>query len=1640
MKIYDAIDNLILDIDVDDTSYRYRVIMGDHNLTLRYSLPEHVELPVGAYCKFQETRYTLMRPEDFKKVNSRNYDYTVVFQGVEYLARIWKFRNPVDGRLKFPLTATPREHLQMFVDNMNRRDTGWSVGDCIDGTEVLINYDHDYCKDALAKMASELKTEYHFDGKRVSLCKLEVNKSTPLPLSYGRGNGFKTGVGRANSGDTLPTEILFVQGGTENIDRSKYPPLDEPRVRASSGGCLLLPRNASLQFDGDFFEDEDGFNPDIARTYASDDLGLSIRRVGGDSSMMAEDSLDCSAIYPKRVGEVSEVVRIKREGGDLFDIIDKDIPDLLNYEKYTIGDETMTIRFQTGMLAGKEFDVKYYHNATNINGVEKKGHRFEIVPQEIDGIMMPGDCFIPDVYDKYAIFHCSLPDDYINAYRGSNPVKSGAEWDMFREAVKHLYEAEQQHFTFSGTLDGLWAKKNWANIGGRIVLGGFILFSDNDFAPEGVRVRITGIKDYVNNPHSPEIELSNSIIGASVSTTLKELTAEEVNVETKHTEAIQYSRRRWRDAQETMTMLEKAMLNNFSESISPVAVRTMQMLVGDEALQFEFVGSIPSDDTTQHPPVVNHVVKWKSDTRQLECPGGIIKHLTIDIPKDLTATHKPQEYHYWPIDGFISDKLTDGAQKYYLYAKVPQAGGKGEFSLETDAKSLLSDGYYWLLMGVLGSEYGGKRNYVSLHGFSEILPGRITTERVVSSNGDSYFDMQNEAMKLGDRLEFNTKGDNNLILRGTLVQSESGQIEHIGCFRGEWNASYTYYRGDEVTYFDEKTKTTSTYRYYNDTPMAGVAPINTTYWQVIAQGSQGIPGVSPNTSFKAVAFYRINGTPPDPVGGSYASPTPTNGWSDGVPAGDEKLWMTTRIFSSDGKIPQQVSWTTPRQMTDTADFDVEFSSEENPSKPTGHPNTNPEWSNEATEDTIWMATSRMSNGEWSDWQVMRVKGENGSDGTSLTIKGTAEFHFRTRADYDAAITIAGEYYLIDYDEVLNANCVYAYSPFGKEPEFTVATNGDAFVYSKDGHLYVANGDSGWSDIGQFKGEQGNNGENAYLHIKYATSEVRGSWSANNGETPDKYIGLYSDNNIADPACTDANWDLFTWSKWEGRDGFGYEYIYKRTDTATAPATPTATSQADEYVPDGWTDDPSGVTSTYQWEWQCYRKKTDGVWGAFIGSASNNAVAALWAKYGETGATGDYTEIRYAAGNSYTNPPTFNATNLNLQLWLTSLSEVQSSGQYIWQTSARFSAAGVRKTSWTTPVRLTGLRGAQGESGKSPALVFRGDYNSDAEYIGNEYRVDAVRATVNGDSTFFVAQIGAGTFKGIAPPDANKWHPFGATFDSVATNLLLAENANIGDWFMSGGKIVSTLSSEDVIELDAKNNRIYIKSATSGGDFAAETGLGSKIELNAATGIIEARSNDPDLALSYMSPSGIFANRAGTRCVASSLGYDQRAAIVGVGNGNLSKDYDDDNRLGSETNIIAGVYGTSSNDGTATHYGGYFTNLKACGLVLNTKYVGKSPEYEILSDTDSLVIGYDDNNPTDVYLPAATREGQTIFVKHYGRGFLRFYTQGGQHIYDDSTENAPYYDFANGWGGVFHFTRTFINNTLTHIWLVSRYKF
>lgn len=200
----------------------------------------------------------------------------------------------------------------------------------------------------------------------------------------------------------------------------------------------------------------------------------------------------------------------------------------------------------------------------------------------------------------------------------------------------------------------------------------------------------------------------------------------------------------------------------------------------------------------------------------------------------------------------------------------------------------------------------------------------------------------------------------------------------------------------------------------------------------------------------------------------------------------------------------------------------------------------------------------------------------------------------------------------------------------------------------------------------------------------------------------------------------------------------------------------------------------------------------------------------------------------------------------------------------------------------------GKDGKDGVDGKSPVLVFRGNYNASGSvtYYGTSHRVDAVK--YNG--VYYIARVDAGTFNTV-PTDTSKWNPFGAQFESIATNLLLAEGASIGSWWHSGGKIVSTLGKGNKIELDASVPRIYLESSVSGGSYSEQTTLGSEIELNAGTGTVEVKAkNAPSYSsgTAYMSPTGIFANLAGTQAVSSVTGYIRRAAMVALGYGNVSK--------------------------------------------------------------------------------------------------------------------------------------------------------
>ena len=932
MRIYDKTGEVLLDIPVDDDSYRYRAIAQAKKVELRYSLVDHVELPTGAYIEYQGERYTLWYPSDFKKEGTRVFDYTVTFGGNEEILKKYKYKLLSDKpyKLKFVMTATPGMFMELLVDNLNLYDSGWTVGTVIEAPEKLLSFNHEKCWAVLGRLAEEFDTEFEIVGKTINLRKVEYYRDAPLKLSYGKGNGFLPGVGRANQGDNLPVEILYVQGGERNIDYSVY-----------GSQTLLLPKSQELSYQG--------------RRYKTDKDGMYVTRADRPLSSYNEDSYDASDIYPSRVGTVSETDTEPgkdTDGNDVtfYNFYDSSVPANLNFEDCLIAGQTMTVIFQTGRLAGREFDVKYVHD----------GRKFEIVSSEQDGMTLPNASLYPEVGDKYAVFNISLPAAYVC----DNATKTGASWDMFREAVRYLYEREERQFTFSGELDGIWAKKNWLAIGAKLVPGGYVDFSDPQFQPDGILIRITGVRDYINRPHSPELELSNTPVGGFLSDELGKLESEEVTNETRHKQAVSFTLRRWRDAVEMQGMLEKA-FKDYGKGQAMSWLRTMSVLVGHESLQFRFVNRIPTEDG-QAVTEVDHAFTYDQRKRTLATPSGILQHMTLGIDS-LAPSHKVTEYRYWNVAAYTSPYLGDDMEAMYLYARCTKSGSSGSFLLSKEPRDLDDGSYYNLLCGALSTEVDGQRSFSTLYGFSEIGPGWMRLNKIINTDGTQYWDMLSKAFRIGDDNAFLSYDQRDgLVLKGSIYQSPSGEIDYPEVDRGAYSDKSVYYPGDKVSYDGNVYKCIS-----QTTP--GTDPTNTRFWKpLVSKGSN---------SFKSTVFIRTNATPDTPVGGSYASPLPTTeGWSDGIPSGEAILWASTRIFSSDGKEPQQTAWMSPRQMTDTADFDVEFSSVASPSAPNGHPNTNKQWSDTQSTDTVWMATSTKRNGVWSAWSVSKIKGEEGKPG------------------------------------------------------------------------------------------------------------------------------------------------------------------------------------------------------------------------------------------------------------------------------------------------------------------------------------------------------------------------------------------------------------------------------------------------------------------------------------------------------------------------------------------------------------------------------------------------------------------------------------------------------------------------------------
>ena len=375
----------------------------------------------------------------------------------------------------------------------------------------------------------------------------------------------------------------------------------------------------------------------------------------------------------------------------------------LDFEPEKLPGKNLVVDFQTGQLGDIKIDA-------NWNTATKE---YELIKGDYGlGQDVPGNIFVPRVGDLYLLSDLKMPQAYVDA----------AERELAERGREAIAQMCEQKVSYKGPVNPLYFRQ----LGERVETGRAVIVEDNAIVDGGgsVELRVQAFTRGVNDDLSIDIEISDTIYVSRIERIERELQEVKVDTNERIRYGDSYAIRRWRDAEETGEMLKNAQLH-FSEAINPIVVRTMQLLVGDESLQFRFVNS------KTNPVEISYNITYNSDTKIFRCPAGIIQHQTLGIDT-MSPSHLPSEYRFWDMTAFESAPLTESSKSYYVYARVSRTGNTGTFLLsETSIEFEQAAGYYHLWVAGINSEYEGKRSFFTLYGWTEILPGQVFT-RIIS--------------------------------------------------------------------------------------------------------------------------------------------------------------------------------------------------------------------------------------------------------------------------------------------------------------------------------------------------------------------------------------------------------------------------------------------------------------------------------------------------------------------------------------------------------------------------------------------------------------------------------------------------------------------------------------------------------------------------------------------------------------------------------------------------------------------------------------------------------------------------------------------------------------------------------------------
>lgn len=1445
-------------------------LMGDDYIQLSVVSSYPIKFEKGDKIVVDGYEYSIRTTATAEIISDNYYTYEPIFYGVMYELMKTLYRNcDEDGKSDksdFSLTYSIREFVKVIINNLNRDYPGYWAFDeenCPDTEPITIQFTRQNCLQVLQTLCTDDNFKLEFlitqedNVRTIHIGKFGEKINSPGGAEYfewGKGKGLYK-LKEEKIDDKAIITRFWAEGGTNNI-RSNYRDYAE-RVQLP---LKRLNKNQHTLDDGTIIEAESemiGIEDDAKRYIEDAELR--------DAIGSEEDADVYDNIYPTRPGEVTAIVE---------DDINCFIDDTMDFDLcakdddgntlYLIDSTAAKITFIDGKLAGQEFEL------AESGGYNHEKKMFKLVATTDNrGLTIPTtdtEAYRIEKGNHYKITDINLPESY----------EADAEEELWYRAYQDFKPRTQARAQYSLTLDRKYLLDNVARDSDTVIfhVGDYVPIKDERFGIEK-NIRITKIVRNLLLEQDYTLTLADSVSVSILTQTVTTVINQGITIDQMANDRIRdliKMRRGWRMTEELRDMVYDTDGYFDTDNIRPNSIDTNMLTVGSQSQQFVLTGCVLQANVN-------------GDANIFTAGAGTLTHLVITRNGGLAS---------WTLNSRTFSSLKTGG--YYLFARCSKTTNVAEWILTQERLTFEITGdadFYYLQIGILSSVYSDDnfRDFQTTYGFTRINGNTITTGKIITSDKECYLDLDGNQFRIGDSsssIDWNVTKKNQLTLKNVTLLSGSGDSSVIGVFRGEYNADYVYYYGDEVSYTNNGS--TATYRYVNSEPSKGNLPTNSTYWNVVAQGkdgvngedgSPGIPGV-PGSNGETSYFHIRYSDVANPTKSSQMTTTPSTYIGTYVDftkedSTDPSKYTWSRFEGAQGETGEQGIPGTNGEDGKTSYLHIKYSNDGGATFTANNGETAGDWIG------YYVDFNEIDSSDPTDYSWSKIKGDKGDyykpyyryaidqpdEPTTNTPPPSGWSDSPDKEDiaftHGEIFTEVDGYYVspeIAHGEITKNRISFTTTKANQ----TVAI--ELIVSSEVNYDYALVGlldNENLSRTGNYTDRiSGDTSKIIYVDVPTAGTHFIDIAYAKDGtvvkgDDNAKYRVLNVTNCWLTMAYINGATGLalgWTTPKLFFNDSNDVERIYLLTDSTTVPDVPYSDPYTDDYVPprtfndyssdtsyavddlvrysgkyykciaansstdahapgdtdywsaiNTWTDNPSGTSNAWQYEYEAIRYKTNGKWGEF-------QTPTLWNKYANSA---DFYEYRYAVNGSTTTPPKIynnmryagfalaSITGGDVSYTWNTVMPTVGTLQYLWETVALIDGETNKlKTNWSTPIRRTpydgtdganGSDGADGKDGSSPVCVFRGVYDSSKTYYGNSNRLDCVK--YNG--VYYIARIDADetananntVFSGIIPTNTEYWNTFGAQFDTVATQLLLAEFANIGNWVIRQGSIIST---------------------------------------------------------------------------------------------------------------------------------------------------------------------------------------------------------------------------------------------------------